>query len=83
MTEALLVLLGSGRSWRRRQPWAWGLATGSLALLALMVHWPVLAQALALAPLPAQAWLVALVLCVGCVQGLGMAGAAARRLRPR
>ncbi len=78
-----LVLLGTGRSWRRRQPWAWGLATVSLALLALLVHWPVLAEALALAPLPAQAWLVALVLCVVCVRGVGMAAAAAGLTRPR
>ncbi len=65
--SSALVLLGSGRSWRRRQPWALGLSLGSLMLLAWMMYWPVLAQALALGALPATAWLIALSSCLVCV----------------
>lgn len=68
--SSALVLLGADRSWRRKQPWAWGLSIGSLLLLALMMYWPVLAQALALGALPATAWLVALSLSLVCVWGM-------------
>ncbi|MFM8863580.1 MAG: cation-translocating P-type ATPase [Limnohabitans sp.] len=80
--SSALVLLGTGRSWRRRQPWAWGLSAGSLALLALMVYWPPLARALTLAALPVAVWPAALLLCVGCVRGMDMLRAALQRGRP-
>jgi len=59
-----LVLLGSGQGWRRRHPWAWGLGAGSVVLLALMMHWPVLATPLALTALPPEAWGLALAVVV-------------------
>ena len=65
--SSALVLLGTGQGWRRSQPWAWGLGTGSLMLLALMMHWPVLASPLALTALPAHAWGLALALVLCCV----------------
>lgn len=77
--SAALVLLGTGRSWRRHQPWAWGLAVGSLALLALLMYWPQLAQALALGALPASAWLATLALCLVCVWGASLGADALRR----
>ena len=54
-----LILFGTGRSWRRPHPLAWGMGTGTLALLALLMYWPWLATPLSLAPLPWTAWGVA------------------------
>ena len=67
MGNTALILIGSGRSWRRSHPVAWGLGAGTLALLALLMHWPVLAEPLHLAPLPAQAWAMALACSLGAV----------------
>lgn len=64
-----LILMASGRSWRRWHPVAWGLIVATLALWGLLVHWPVLAGVLQLAPLPLQAYWVALVCGVGSVMG--------------
>ncbi|MFM7026889.1 MAG: cation-translocating P-type ATPase, partial [Limnohabitans sp.] len=55
-----LILIGSGRSWRRSHPAAWALGAATLALLGLLMHWPALARPLDLAALPASAWGVAL-----------------------
>jgi len=70
MGNTALILIGSGRSWRRRQPVAWGLGAASLALLAVLMHWPVLAAPLDLAPLPLVAWSIALVCSLACVSGV-------------
>ncbi len=65
-----LILIGSGRSWRRSHPVAWGLGIGTLALLAALMYWPVLAAPLDLAPLPLAAWGIALACSLGCVSGV-------------
>jgi Ca2+-transporting ATPase len=65
-----LILIGTGRSWRRWHPVAWGLGAATLALLTLLMHWPWLARPLALAPLPVAAWGVALACSLGCVSGI-------------
>ena len=49
---------------------AWGLSGSALALLAALLHWPVLATPLALAPLPAAAWGMALACSLACVLGV-------------
>ena len=67
MGNTALILIGSGRSWRRSHPVAWGLGAGTLALLALLMHWPALAESLHLAPLPAAAWSMALASSLGAV----------------
>lgn len=65
-----LILLGSGRHWRRPQPMAWGLGASALALLTLMLHWPWLARPLALSVLPWSAWLVAAGLVFSCAAAM-------------
>ena len=81
MGNTTLILIGSGRSWRRSHPVAWGLGAGTLALLALLMHWPALAEPLHLAPLPAQAWGVALACSLGCVAlTTGLVAALTRRI---
>jgi Ca2+-transporting ATPase len=67
MGNSALILVGSGRSWRRSHPVAWGLGGATLALLAALMHWPVLATPLGLASLPASGWLLALCASLGCV----------------
>ena len=67
MGNGALILVGSGRSWRRSHPVAWGLSAATLALLAMLMHWPLLATPLHLAPLPATAWGVALAYSLGSV----------------
>jgi len=67
MGNGALILLGSGRSWRRSHPVAWGLSASTLALLALLMYWPLLATPLHLAPLPASAWGMALACSLGGV----------------
>ncbi len=68
--NAALILIGSGRSWRRNHPVAWGLSGATLALLAVLMHWPMLAHPLGLAPLPGLGWGVALACCLACVSGV-------------
>ena len=70
MGNAALILIGSGRSWRRSHPVAWGLGGSALALLAVLMHWPLLAGPLDLAPLTATAWGVALACSLGCVSAV-------------
>ena len=70
MGNTALILIGSGRSWRRWHPVAWSLGGGTLALLALLMHWPMPAAALGLAPLPALAWALAAACSVACVGGV-------------
>ena len=70
MGNTALILIGSGRSWRRSHPVAWALGTGTLALLAALMHWPALAAPLDLAPLPAAAWGIALASTLACVSGV-------------
>ena len=65
-----LILIGSGRSWRRSHPVAWGLIAATLALLALLMHTPLAAAALDLAPLPWQGWGMALLCSLACVTGV-------------
>ena len=65
MGNATLILIGSGRSWQRSHPVAWSLSALTLAILALLMHWPLLATPLHLAPLPLSAWGMALACCVG------------------
>ncbi len=67
MGNTALILIGSGRSWRRWHPVAWSLGGATLALLALLMHWPMPAAALGLAPLPALAWVLAAACSIGCV----------------
>ena len=67
MGNGALILVGSGRSWRRSHPVAWGLSAAALALLALLMYWSVLATPLHLAPLPVTAWGVALACSLGSV----------------
>lgn len=67
MGNGALILLGSGRSWRRKHPVAWGLSAAALTLLTVLMHWPMLATPLALAPLPLGAWGVALACSLGAV----------------
>ena len=80
MGNAALILVGSGRSWRRRHPVAWGLIAITLGLLALMLHWPVLATPLDLTPLPLQAWGMAMASTLACVSAVTLL---ATRLAPR
>lgn len=61
-----LVVIGSGRRWRRPHPLAWALGASALVLLALLMHWPMLATPLSLAVLPASAWLIATAGVLGC-----------------
>jgi Ca2+-transporting ATPase len=70
MSNGALILIGSGRSWQRSHPVAWSLSAGTLALLALLMHWPLLAGPLDLAPLPAAAWGMALACSLGCVTAI-------------
>ena len=70
MGNGALILMGTGRSWRRHHPVAWTLAGTTLALLALLMHWPALARPLGLATLPAAGWLMALGCCLACVGGV-------------
>ena len=70
MGNTALILIGSGRSWRRRHPVAWGLGAATLALLAALMYWPVLAMPLDLAPLPLAAWGMALTSSLACVIGV-------------
>jgi hypothetical protein len=49
---------------------AWGLGAATLALLAALMHWPVLATPLDLAPLPLAAWGIALACSLACVIGV-------------
>ena len=70
MGNTALILIGSGRSWRRWHPVAWGLGGAALALLALLVYWPLPAAALGLAPLPPLAWAVAACSSSACVVGV-------------
>ena len=65
-----LILIGSGRSWRRWHPVAWVLGSAALALLALLVYWPLPAAALGVAPLPPLAWAVAACSSSVCVVGV-------------
>ena len=65
-----LILVGSGRSWRRSHPVAWGLGAATLALLATLMHWPLLAAPLGLAPQPPTAWAIALAASLACVSGV-------------
>jgi len=65
-----LILIGSGRSWRRSHPVAWGLGAATLALLAALMYWPLLAAPLALAPLPLSAWGIALACSLLCVSSV-------------
>ena len=67
-----LILIGSGRSWRRSHPVAWGLGAATITLLAALMYWPVLATPLQLAPLPPMAWGIALACCLACVSGVTM-----------
>ena len=67
MGNGALILIGSGRPWQRRHPVAWGLMAATLALLAVLLHWPTLSSPLRLAPLPVQAWCLALACSLGCV----------------
>lgn len=73
-----LILIGSGRSWRRWHPVAWALGGAALALLALLMHWPLPAEALGLAPLPALTWVVAACCSIGCVGMLTLLSARIR-----
>ena len=70
MGNTALILIGSGRSWRRWHPVAWALGGAALLLLALLVYWPLSAAALGLAPLPPLAWGVAA--CSGSVCVVGV-----------
>ena len=70
MGNTALILIGSGRSWRRWHPVAWGLGSAALALLALLVYWPLPATALGLAPLPPLVWAVAACSSSACVVGV-------------
>jgi Ca2+-transporting ATPase len=67
MGNTALILIGSGRSWRRSHPVAWGLGAGTLALLGVLMHWPLLATPLDLAPLPVAGWAIALACSLSCV----------------
>jgi len=67
MGNTALILIGSGRSWRRSHPVAWGLGAGTLALLAALMYWPALAAPLDLAPLPLAAWGIAMACSLACV----------------
>jgi Ca2+-transporting ATPase len=67
MGNTALILIGSGRSWRRSHPVAWGLGAGTLVLLGVLMHWPMLATPLDLAPLPLTGWAIALVCSLACV----------------
>lgn len=67
-----LILIGSGRSWRRSHPVAWGLGAATITLLTALMYWPVLATPLQLAPLPPMAWGIALACCLVCVSGVTM-----------
>jgi hypothetical protein len=70
MGNTALILIGSGRSWRRNHPVAWGLGAATLALLSLLMYWPLLAAPLDLAPLPPAAWGIALACSLGCVSAV-------------
>ena len=70
MGNTALILIGSGRSWRRWHPVAWVLGSAALALLALLVYWPLPAAALGVAPLPPLAWAVAACSSSVCVVGV-------------
>ena len=78
-----LIWLGSDRHWRRPHPLAWALGAGSLGLLVVLMHWPALAQPLALAPLPWPAWAMVGVCTLGSVATTTwlLQGLAARRQR--
>ena len=69
-TAIQMLQATTGRSWRRHHPVAWTLAGTTLALLALLMHWPALARPLGLATLPAAGWLMALGCCLACVGGV-------------
>ena len=68
--HAALIVIGSGRHWRRRPPVTWGLIAATLSLMAVLMHWPPLATALGLAPLPVVAWGLALACSGVCVAGV-------------
>ncbi len=70
MGNTALILIGSGRSWRRWHPVAWALGGAALALLTLLINWPMPAAALGLAPLPILAWMVAGCCSTACVVGV-------------
>lgn len=67
MGHGALILVGSDRPWRDRPPVAWGLIAANLGLLLGLMHWPTLATPLGMAPLPAQAWILALACSLGSV----------------
>lgn len=62
-----LIVLGTGRHWRRPHPLAWGLGAGTLGLLAVLMYWPWLATPLSLGALPWTAWGVAAASSALCV----------------
>lgn len=83
MGNGAMILVGSGRSWRRSHPVAWGLIVTTLALLTVLLHWPVLASPLGLTALPLEAWGVALVCSLGCMAGIACCALRIRRRQTR
>ena len=58
-----LIVIGTGRDWKRPQPLAWGLGALALLLLAVLMQLPWLAGTLKLAPLSPGLWVLAALLC--------------------